>query len=210
MIRVLLIDDHPIVRTGIRGLLAQAGEIAVAGEAADGEEGLRKARELRPNVIVLDVSLPGSSGLEVLETLKRELPGSAVLMLSMHPEDQYAVPLLRAGAAGYLSKQAPAETLIAAIRKVSRGGRFISPEVAERLAFNLDPAFEGPRHEKLSGRELEVMRRLASGLTVTEIGHQLGLSVKTVSTYRRRILEKMDIDSTAGIIRYAVEHRLVE
>lgn len=159
---------------------------------------------------MLDVSLPGTSGLEVLKDLKSQSPQFAVLMLSMHPENQYAVPLLRAGASGYLSKQAPTETLIEAIRKASRGGKYISAEVAERLAFQLDPDFKGPLHEKLSGRELEVLRRLASGRTITEIGVELQLSVKTVSTYRRCILEKRGMDSTAEIIRYAYENQLEE
>ena len=210
MIRVLIIEDHPIVRTGIRSLLAGVADIEVVAEAADGEEGLRLAHDHRPHVITLDISLPGMSGLEVLKNLKQQEQRAAVLILSLHPEDRYAVRLLRAGASGYLSKEAPAEVLISAIRKVYAGGRYISPEVAERLAFNLDPDHPGPRHEKLSDRELEVMRLLASGKTVTEIGHQLDISVKTVSTYRRRILEKMGIESTAEIVRYAVENRLIE
>ena len=135
---------------------------------------------------------------------------AAVLMLSLHPEDRYAVRLLRAGASGYLSKQAPPDQLIGAVRKVCGGGKFISSQVAESLAFNLDPAYRGPLHEKLSARELEVMRLLAAGKTVTEIGHQLEISVKTVSTYRRRILEKSGMESTAEIVRYAVENQLVE
>ena len=210
MIRVLIIEDHPIVRTGIRSLLAAAGDIEVMAEAADGEEGLRLALDGRPDVVTLDISLPGMSGIEVLKHLKQQCCRAAVLVLSLHPEDRYAVRLLRAGASGYLSKGAPAEVLTSAIRKVHAGGRFISEEVAEKLALNLDPGHPGPRHEKLSNRELEVMRLLASGSTVTEIGHQLAISVKTVSTYRRRILEKMGIDSTAGIVRYAVENRLIE
>ena len=210
VIRVLIIDDHPIVRTGIRSLLARAPDIEVAGEAADGEEGLRRAAETRPDVVVLDVSLPGTSGLEVLKSLKKQLPAAAVLMLSMHPEEQYAVRLLRAGASGYLSKEAPAETLIGVVRKVASGGKFVSPQVAERLAFNLDPDFEGPLHEKLSRREFEVLRLLASGKTASDIARELKLSIKTVSTYRRRILDKMSMSTTAQLIRYAFENRLVE
>ena len=210
MIRVLIIDDHPIVRTGIRSLLEGALDIEIVGEAASGEEGLSKASELEPNVIILDISLPGISGMEVLKALKQPPYRAAVLVLSLHPEDRYAIRLLRAGASGYVTKGAPSETLLRAIRKVNSGGKFISAEVAERLAFNLDPDFEGPLHERLSGREMEVLRLLATGKTVTEIGHQLTISVKTVSTYRRRILEKLAMRSTAEIVRYAVENRLVE
>ncbi len=210
MIRVLIIDDHPIVRTGIRSLLAGAVDIEVVGEAGDGEEGLDLAQRLQPSVITLDISMPGMSGMEVLKELKHQRHQAAVLMLSLHPEDRYAIRLLRAGASGYVTKEAPSDTLTQAIRKVNGGGKYISSEVAERLAFNIDPDFEGPLHERLSNRELEVMRQLASGRTVTEIGHQLELSVKTVSTYRRRILEKMALGSTAEIVRYAVEHQLVE
>ncbi len=210
MIRVLIIDDHPIVRTGIRSLLAGAVDIEVVGEAGDGEEGLELAQRLQPSVITLDISMPGMSGMEVLKELKQQAHPAAVLMLSLHPEDRYAIRLLRAGASGYATKEAPSDTLIEAIRKVHGGGKYVSPQVAERLAFNIDPDFEGPLHERLSNRELEVMRQLASGRTVTEIGHQLELSVKTVSTYRRRILEKMALGSTAEIVRYAVEHQLVE
>lgn len=210
MIRVLVIDDHPIVRTGIRSLLAGVDDIEVVAEAADGEAGLLRAQLSRPDVVVLDISLPKMSGLEVLTKLKQAQRRPAVLILSLHPEDRYAIRLLRAGASGYVSKEAPAETLIRAIRKVHRGGRFISPEVAERLAFNLAPDYQRPLHEQLSPRELEVMRLLASGKTVTEIGHRLELSVKTVSTYRRRILEKTGMKSTAEIVRYAVENRLIE
>ncbi len=210
MIRVLIIDDHPIVRTGIRSLLDGAADIEVAGEASDGKEGLEQAQLLRPNVITLDISMPGMSGIEVLGELKKQHHRAAVLVLSLHPEDRYAIRLLRAGASGYVTKDAPSATLVEAIRKVHGGGKYISPLVAERLAFNIDPDFEGPLHERLSRRELEVMRQLAAGRTVTEIGHRLELSVKTVSTYRRRILEKMALGSTAEIVRYAIENQLVE
>ena len=210
MIRVLIIDDHPIVRTGIRSLLAQAPDIQVVSEAGSGEEGLEQTLSMSPDVVILDLSLPGMSGMEVLKSLKERIQDTAVLVLTLHPEERYAIRLLRAGAAGYVTKGAPSEVLIRAIRRVAGGGKFISPEVAERLAFNLDAGFEGSPHEKLSRRELEVMRLLASGKTVTEIGHQLEISVKTVSTYRRRILEKMAMQSTADIVRYALENQLVE
>ncbi len=210
MIRVMIIDDHPIVRTGIKSLLAGASDIEVVCEAADGEDGLVQAARVHPDVIILDISLPGMSGMEVLQSLKQQTHGAAILVLSLHPEDRYAIRLLRAGASAYLTKGAPAETLIRAIRKVSRGGKYISSKVAERLAFNLDLDSDSPLHDNLSRRELEVTRLLASGKTVTEIGRQLAISVKTVSTYRRRILEKLAMQSTAEIVRYAVENRLVE
>ncbi len=210
MIRVMVIDDHPIVRTGIKSLLTEANDIEVVCEAADGEEGLEQAPRVRPDVIILDISLPGISGMEVLQSLRQQTHGAAILVLSLHPEDRYAIRLLRAGASAYLTKGAPAETLIRAIRKVSRGGKYISSKVAERLAFNLDPDFDRPLHDNLSRRELEVTCLLASGKTVTEIGNQLAISVKTVSTYRRRILEKLAMQSTAEIVRYAVENKLVE
>lgn len=210
MIRVLIIDDHPIVRKGIRSLLEGAPDIVVVGEAESGEDGLSLAEAHDPDVIILDISLPGMSGMEVLTSLKKPPHRAAVLVLSLHPEDRYAIRLLRSGANGYLTKGAPSETLLRAIRKVESGGKFISAEVAERLAFNLDPEYTGPLHERLSGREMEVMRLLASGKTVTEIGQHLAISVKTVSTYRRRILEKMAMQSTAEIVRYAVENKLVE
>lgn len=210
MIRVLIIDDHSITRAGIRSLLAQAPDIDVVAEAGDGEEGVGLALQKRPDVIVLDISLPEQSGMEVLKKLKNVLPRTAILVLSMHPEDQYAIPLLRAGASGYVAKKAPAETLLHALRRVHSGGRFISEAVAAQLALGLDPGFDGPAHNRLSGREFEVLRLLAGGRTITDIGSELGLSVKTVSTYRRRILDKMNLSSTAEIIRYAYENRLVE
>ena len=210
MIRVLIIDDHPIVRTGIRSLLEEAADIEIVGEAADGEQGLEQAMRTRPNVITLDISMPGMSGMDVLKELKNQQHQAAVLVLSLHPEDRYAIRLLRAGASGYVTKEAPSHALIQAIRKVHDGGKYISPVVAERLAFSIDSDFENPLHERLSGRELEVMRQLASGKTVTEIGQRLEISVKTVSTYRRRILEKMALTSTAEIVRYAIENQIVE
>ena len=209
MIRVLIIDDHPIVRAGIKSALAGAGDIEVVGEAADGEAGLAEALRTRPSVVILDISMPGMSGLEVLAELKKPPHRAAVLVLSLHPEASYAIRLLRAGASGYVSKETPAETLITAIRKANSGGRYISPDVAEKLAFNFDPDFTGAPHERLSRREFEVMRLLASGKTVSEIGYELELSVKTVSTYRGRILEKMGLHSTAEIVRYAIENQLV-
>lgn len=209
MIRLLIIDDHAIVRKGIWSLLADFPDLEVVGEAADGEEGLSKARELRPDVIILDISLPGRGGVEVLRELRQEIDQVAVLILSMHAESQYAVPLLRAGAAGYVPKRGSTEVLVSAIRKVAAGGKFVSPELAEQLAFNIDPAATELPHKKLSKREFQVLLQMAAGTSLTEIGQTLGISVKTVSTYRRRILEKMDLGSTAELVRYTFEHKLL-
>lgn len=210
MIRVMIIDDHSIVRKGVRSLLAETSDVEVVGEAADGASGLALARTEQPDVIVLDLSLPGTSGLEVLRQLRREVPRSAVLVLSMHPEERYAVLLLRAGASGYVAKQAPSDVLVGAIRKVAAGGKFIGPEVAERLAIQIDPDFRGPPHDKLSARELEVLLLLAAGKQATAIAVELGISVKTVSTYRRRVLDKLELDSTAELVRYAYQNALVD
>ncbi len=208
MIRLLIIDDHAIVRKGICSLLADFPDLEVVGEAQDGKEGLAQARELQPDVIILDISLPDRSGLEVLSELRQELADIAVLILSMHAEGQYAVPLLRAGAAGYVPKRGPTEDLVRAIRKVASGGKFVSPELAERLAFDIDPNATELPHKKLSRRELQVLLQMADGTSLTEIGISLGISVKTVSTYRRRILEKMGMRSTAEMLRYAFAHKL--
>lgn len=206
----MIIDDHSIVRKGVRSLLAETSDVEVVGEAADGASGLALARTEQPDVIVLDLSLPGTSGLEVLRQLRREVPRSAVLVLSMHPEERYAVLLLRAGASGYVAKQAPSDVLVGAIRKVAAGGKFIGPEVAERLAIQIDPDFRGPPHDKLSARELEVLLLLAAGKQATAIAVELGISVKTVSTYRRRVLDKLELDSTAELVRYAYQNALVD
>jgi two-component system invasion response regulator UvrY len=210
MIRILIADDHPIVRAGLKQVIADAPDMTVAAEAADGHEVLAKVREAEFNVVLLDLSIPGLSGLDVLKQLKSEKPGLRVLVLSVHPEEQYAVRVLRAGASGYVTKASAPEQLIAAIRKVHQGRKYVSASLAERLAQQLDPESATLPHESLSDREYQVLCLLASGKTVTEIGAELALSVKTVSTYRSRILEKMAMKSNAELTHYAIQNRLVD
>ena len=206
--RVLVCDDHPIVRRGLREILEQAGAPVTVGEAASAAEGLALARKQSWDTVVLDITMPGRSGLELLKDLKSERPNVPVLVLSVHPAEQYAVRVLRAGASGYLTKESAPEELLTAIRHIVRGGRYISPSVGETLADDLGrPAAELPHHG-LSDREFEVMRLLASGQRASEIAEELHLSVKTVSTYRARVLQKLNLRTTAEIMRYAIKHGL--
>ncbi|MCG3111831.1 MAG: response regulator transcription factor [Candidatus Manganitrophus sp.] len=210
MIKILIADDHAIVRRGLKQILTETADMVVAGEAHNGQELLEKMRSDQWDVIVLDISMPGRGGLDILKQLKSERPKLPVLMLTIHPEDQYAVRVLRAGASGYLTKESAPDHLVEAIRKVARGGKYISPHLAERLAFNLESISERPLHEALSDREFQVLRLIASGKTVKEIGEELSLSVKTISTYRTRILEKMKMKNNAEMTHYAIQQKLVE
>jgi len=210
MIKILIADDHAIVRRGLKQILAETPDMVVAGEAHNGQELLEKARGHQWDVVVLDISMPGRGGLDILKQLKSERPKLPVLMLTIHPEDQYAVRVLRAGASGYLTKESAPDHLVEAIRKVARGGKYISPHLAEKLAFNLEPLSEKPLHEALSDREFQVLRFIASGKTVKEIGEELSLSVKTISTYRTRILEKMKMRNNAELTHYAIQQKLVD
>jgi DNA-binding NarL/FixJ family response regulator len=203
--RVLVADDHAVVREGLKRILTQDQGIQVVAEAEDGAAALARVREMDLDVVVLDMSMPGRGGLETLQELKRLWPRLGVLVLSMHPEDQYAVRVLREGADGYLSKESAAEELINALRKIHGGGKYVSPALAERLALTVERGFEGPPHERLSTREFQVMVQLADGKTVTQIGEELNLSVKTISTYRARILEKMGMKNNAELMHYAIE-----
>lgn len=213
MIHVLVADDHAIVRRGLVDILSGAPDVEVAGEAASGPEALESARvgvDGRPfDIVVLDLSMPGPSGVDVLKQLRAEQPVVPVLILSAHPEDQYAVRVLRAGAAGYLSKDSAPDDLVTAVRKVAAGGRYVSPGAAEALLLHLDRDPEEPVHQRLSDREFQVLRRLAQGEAVGEIADALSLSAKTVSTYRSRLLEKMGLRSNADLARYAIEHGLI-
>lgn len=209
MIQVLVADDHRLVREGIRRILSDATDMAVE-EASTGPETIEKTRAARPHVVLLDVAMPGADGVEVLTRIKREQPDTAVLVLSMYPEDQYAVRMIKAGAAGYLTKDRAPDELIAAIRKVADGGKYITSTVAEALATTLEKGVMRPSHELLSDREFQVLRGIASGKTVSHIATQLGLSVKTVSTYRARLLEKMGLKNNAELTRYAVSQKLVD
>lgn len=209
-LRILIVDDHPIVRQGLKQTLADASDIGEIGEAATPQQALDLVRERQWDAVVLDIGLPGRGGLEVLKDIKQKVPRLPVLILSMHSEDQYAVRSVRAGAAGYLTKEAATEKLVDAIRKVCSGGRYISPELADRLATELtiDPA--RPLHTALSDREFDVLCRIASGQTVGDIADRLSLSVKTVSTYRARILDKMHLKNNAELMHYVLTNRLLE
>ena len=208
MIRVVIADDHQILREGLKQLLLAAGDLDVVGEAADGHEVVQRVRELEFDVLLLDMSMPGKSGVELIKQVKAEKPKLRILVLSMHEEHQYAVRAIRAGASGYLTKESAAAQLTAALRKVAGGGAFITPEVAERLALDAMPHSDGPLHERLSDREFQVFRSLVNGRTVSEIAEELHLSAKTVSTHKSRLMEKLQVDSNAELVRYAVKHRL--
>ncbi len=205
MIRVLIADDHKIVRDGLKGILAAASGIEVAGEAANGDEALALVRGNDYDVAMLDMSMPGLSGIDLIRRLKVERPALKLLVLSMHGEAQYAARALKAGAAGYLTKDSAAEQLVGVLRKIAAGGVHISDAAAASL---VAPGSEGP--QALSNREFEVLRLLVSGLGPTEIGEKLHLSVKTVSTHKARILEKLGLGSTAELVRYALEHKLLQ
>lgn len=208
---VLLVDDHRIFREGIKRLIDDTTDLEVAGEAADGPTALATLARGEYDVVLLDISLPGRSGLEVLEQIRARDEHLPVLILSMHSEDQYAVRAIRAGASGYLSKDCRPEELLDALRRVVSGRRFISPRVAEALADSIGrPDADGDPHEALSDRELQVLRRLARGASIKEIAEKLHLSPKTVSTYRARILLKMDLKTNADLTRYAVDHALID
>jgi two-component system invasion response regulator UvrY len=209
-LRILIVDDHPIVRQGLKQTLADAAEIGEIVEAATPQEALDLVRQRKWDAVILDIGLPGRGGLEVLKDIKREVPRLPVLILSMHAEDQYAVRAVRAGAAGYLTKGAATESLIAAVRKVASGGRYISPELAERLATELAVDPDHPLHASLSDREFDVLRSIASGQTVGDIAERLSLSVKTVSTYRARILEKMQLKNNAELMHYVLTNHLLD
>ncbi len=210
MIKVLIADDHPIVRQGLRQILSGVSDMRVAGEAVDGHETLAQVRAGGWDVLVLDITMPGRSGFDILKELKHQQPDLPVLVLSIHAEEQFAVRVLKAGASGYLTKENAPTELIKAIRKVVSGGKYISRGLAESLAFGLDADSDRPPHEALSDREFQVMQLMAGGKTLAEIADELSLSAKTVSTYRTRLLEKMNLKTNAEIIRYAIEHGLVE
>lgn len=207
MFKILTIDDHEVVRGGIKGLFAP--DNAQFGEARNGSEALKNVQDQEWDIAVLDISLGGRSGLDVLEELKRIRPQLPVLILSMHAEDQYAVRAFRAGASGYISKSSSRDELRAAILKVIKGGRYISASLSEKIAFDLSLSQKQP-HENLSNRELEVLRLIATGKTVKEIAAELALSDKTISTYRRRILDKMTMKTNIDLAHYALRNGLVE
>jgi len=210
MLRVLIADDHPIVRQGLKQIIAETSDMIVAEEASNGLEVLNKVGASNCDVVLLDISMPGRNGVDILRQLKDERPRLPVLILSIHPEEQYAVRALRAGASGYLTKESAPDELVAAIRKVSMGGKYVSSSLAEKLASDLKNNSAQLAHKSLSDREYQVMCMIASGKTVTEIAEELLLSVKTISTYRSRILEKMKMKSNAELTHYAIKNRLVD
>ena len=208
--KILLIDDHAVVRQGLKLILADQFKKAVFGEARNSAEALNRVVKENWDVVLLDITMPGRSGLEALRDIKRLRPKLPVLVLSMHPEDQFAVRILKAGASGYLTKESADEELVGAIKKVIEGGRYVSPSLAERMASYLTIDVQKAPHERLSDREFQVLRMIASGKTVSQIGRELSLSVKTISTHRARLLEKMDLKNNAQLTHYAMQRNLVE
>jgi two-component system, NarL family, invasion response regulator UvrY len=210
LIRLAIADDHPIVREGLRRIASDGVGISVTGEASTAAELFRLLARVAVDVVLLDVSMPGSTFVETLKELREKHPSVKVLVLSVHPEDQWAMRALRAGAAGYLTKDHSPEELVGAIRRVAGGGKYVSAPLAEKLAGLIDHDSKRAPHERLSDREFEVLRALGSGMAVKDVAEQLNLSAKTISTYRARLLEKMSLKSRADLVRYVVEHDLLK
>ena len=208
--KVLLADDHAIIRDGLRQILADTDDLVVAGEAANGLDVLQKVREQDWDVLVLDISMPGRNGLDLIRMAKEERPELPILVLSMHQEEQYAVRALKAGAQGYITKESDSELLVAAIRRVAKGGVHISDKVAELMVRGIRPTDKPQPHNLLSDREYQIFNMLVMGRTLTEIAAELSLSVKTISTHKTHILQKMNLSSAAELIRYAVAHDLAD
>jgi two-component system invasion response regulator UvrY len=207
---VLLADDHAIIRDGLRKILADTEDLVAAGEAGNGNVVLEKVRERDWDMVVLDLSMPGRSGIELIKLIKIERPKLPILIFSMHPEEQYAVRAIRAGAAGYLSKESNSDWLLPAMRKVASGGMFISPKVAELLATDVSPNSEALPHTLLSNREFEIFCSIVRGTSLTAIADELSLSIKTVSTHKSHILAKMNMQSHVDLVRYSIEHHLLD
>jgi DNA-binding NarL/FixJ family response regulator len=210
LIRLVIADDHAIVREGLKRIVGAAADLSVVDEAADGTQVMRVVREQEFDVLVLDLSMPGRSGMELIKWVKAEKPKLRILVLSMHQELQYAVRAIKSGASGYLTKESAPEQLEQAIRKVAAGGAFVTTEVAEQLALGAMPGSQAHPHESLSDREFEVFRLLAAGVSVTDIAGQLKLSVKTVSTHKANLMQKMGLGNQSELIRYALRHGLVD
>ncbi len=209
-IRILIADDHAIVRQGLRQILSDSEDFLVKGEASNGVEALAKLRQDEFDLVLLDVSMPDRNGIDALKLIKKEFARIPVLMLSMHPEEQYAIRALKSGASGYLTKQSAPELLVTAIRQVASGKKYVSPSLAEALANAISDDNERAPHESLSDREYQTLCMIASGKTLTQIGEELNLSVKTVSVYRARLLEKMRLRNNAELTHYGLKHGLVE
>ena len=209
-IRVLIADDHAIVRQGLRQILSDTPDLTVSGEAENGVQAVQMVRAGEWDVVLMDVSMPDRNGIDALKLIKKEYPRLPVLILSMYPEEQYAIRALKAGAAGYLTKQSAPELLVTAIRQVASGKKYVSPSLAEELANAIGDDSERPPHEKLSDREYQTLCMIASGKTPAEIAEALNLSVKTVSVYRARLLEKMNLRNNAELTHYGLKHDLAE
>jgi len=207
-IKIIIADDHPLFRRGLKHALEETNDIQVIGESSNGEDLLSLIKDCIPEIILLDISMPGKSGLDLLKQLKSDYPKLPILILSVYPEEQYAVRFLKAGASGYLTKESAAEKLAEAIRKIVGGGKYASTEVIEKLAFDFSNSDKAP-HETLSDREFQVFGMISIGKSLTEIGVELSLSVKTISTHRTRILEKMKMKKNAELIRYAITRNLL-
>lgn len=210
MIKILIADDHAIVREGLKQIVADTSDLFVTDEAINGHEVLEKIRKYDYDVVVLDISMPGLNGLDTLKQLKIERPELQVLILSIHPEEQYAIRALKAGASGYLTKESAPDELIAAVRKASQGKKYVTSSLAEKLASDLLIDAEKPIHETLSDREYQIMRMIDRGKTIKDISEEINLSPKTVSTYRSRILDKMKMKNNEELIRYAVDNHLID
>ena len=209
-VRVLIADDHPVVRQGLKTMLSADPEVSVVGEAKDGDEALALVHSIEWDVAVLDYSMPGRGGVDLLAAVKHDYPDRPVLILSIYPEDPHGMRALKAGAAGYISKESASEDLTAAVKKVVTGGRYVSASLAEKLAARLTPEQDRPPHERLSDREYRVMWLLASGRSLQQIAEEMHLSPSTVSTYRGRILKKLGLSSNVELVHYAMKHRLIE
>jgi DNA-binding NarL/FixJ family response regulator len=210
MIKILIADDHAIVREGLKQILSESSDLVVVDEASTGQEVLEKIHKNDLDLVVLDIAMPGRGGLDILKEIKTQKPRLPVLMLSMYPEEQYAVRVLKSGASGYLTKESAPGELVKAIRQISQGKKYISPTLAEKLAIDLEISPDRLPHETLSDREYQVMCMIASGKTLKEIADELSLSIKTISTYRSRILEKMHMKTNAELTHYAIKNRLVD
>jgi DNA-binding NarL/FixJ family response regulator len=209
MIRIIIADDHTILREGLKRILDGIDDIQVVAEAVDGHDTLNKVRTEKFDVLLLDLSMPGRSGVDLIHQIKLEFPKLPILILTMHEEEQYAVRAIRAGANGYLTKESAGTQLVSALRKVASGRPYISMEVAEQLAMSAMPSANQAPHSHLSDREFEVFCQLAKGTTITEIGERLHLSVKTVSTHKTRIMQKMELHSISDLVQYAIAHHLL-
>ena len=210
MIKILIADDHAIVRKGLKQIISEKGDMCIVEETDNGFDALNKISEKEFDIVLLDISMPGGNGIDILKQLKRIKPKMPVLMLSVHPEEQYAVRAIKAGASGYLTKKSAPDELIAAIRSISKGKKYVNSSIAEELIYELEVNSEKPNHRVLSDREYQVMCLFGLGKKLNEIASELCLSVQSISTYRSRILEKMNMNTTAEVIRYAIKNGLVE